>query len=294
MLKLQGIFVPLTTPFRHDGEIYEAKVCFNVEKLNLTQLSGYVVGGSSGECVLLSWEEQARVWELVKTHADEQKLLIAGTGAESVKETIRLSELAAKTGYQAVLVRTPSYYCSLLNDTAAQVTYFRTVADAAPVPVLIYNFPQVTGLDISAEAVIALSEHPNIIGIKDSSGDIGKTMRLAAECREGFQVLVGSAPTLYPSLLMGAAGGIMGFANAAPYACITIWEAFRTREHEAAAEWQRRIGPAARLIAKHGIPALKHAMDLNGYYGGIPRLPLTALAPEAKREIEEAFREIRS
>lgn len=293
MLKLQGIFAPLATPFRHTGAIYEAKVCFNVEKLNQTQLPGYVVGGSSGECVMLSWEEQARLWDLVKQHADPQKLLIAGAGAESVFETLRLSDLAAKAGYQAVLVRTPSYYRALLNNTPAQIGYFRAVADSAPVPVLIYNFPQVTGLDISAEAVIELSRHPNIIGIKDSSGDIAKTMLLVTECQAGFQVLIGSAPTLYPSLLMGATGAIVGFANAAPYACITIWEAFRTREHEAATDWQQRISPAARLIAKYGIPGLKHAMDLNGYYGGIPRLPLTPLPASAKLEIQEAFREIR-
>lgn len=292
-MKLQGIFPPLTTPFDHEGEVYEAKLRFNVEKLNLTQLAGYVVGGSTGESVMLSTEEKTRVWEIVASHAAPGKLLIAGTGVESVKETVKLCGLAAATGYKVAMVRTPHYYRGLLNNTTAQVTYFRAVADASPLPVLIYNFPQATGLDISAEAVVQLSDHPNLVGIKESSGSMEKVMRLVADCREGFQVLVGSAPTLYPALMMGASGAILAFANAAPYAAITIWEAFRTREQEAAADWQRRITTAARLVTSgYGIPGLKYAMDLNGYYGGVPRLPLVVPSSQAKREIDEAFREI--
>lgn len=293
MLKLQGIFPPLTTPFNHEGEIYESKVRFNVEKLNLTQLAGYVVGGSTGESVMLSTAEKVRVWELVAKYAGAGKLLIAGTGVESVKGTTGLCRHAAGAGYHVAMVLTPHYYRGLLNNTAAQVTYYRAVADSSPLPVLIYNMPRATGLDISAEAVIQLSEHPNLIGIKESSGSMEKVMRMVAECRDGFQVLVGSAPTLYPSLMMGASGAILAFANAAPYAAITIWEAFRTREHEAAAEWQRRITAAARLVTTgYGIPGLKYAMDLKGYYGGLPRLPLVVPSAQAKREIEEAFREI--
>ena len=293
MLKLQGIFPPLTAPFNHEGDVYESKVRFNVEKLNLTQLSGYVVGGSTGESVMLSTPEKARLWDLVANHAGSGKVLIAGTGAESVKETVDLCSLAAAAGYQVAMVRTPHYYRGLLNNTPAQVTYFQAVADSSPLPVLIYNIPRATGLDISAEAVVRLSEHPNVIGIKESSGSMEKVMRMVAECRQGFEVLVGSAPTLYPSLSMGASGAILAFANAAPYAAITIWEAFRTREYEAAADWQRRITLAARLVTTvYGIPGLKYAMDLNGYYGGPPRLPLVAPSAQAKREIEEAFRGI--
>lgn len=293
MLKLQGIFPPLTAPFNHEGDLYESKVRFNVEKLNLTQVSGYVVGGSTGESVMLSTPEKARLWDLVAKHAGPGKLLIAGTGAESVRETLELCSLAAAAGYRVAMVRTPHYYRGLLNSTPAQVTYFQAVADSSPLPVLIYNIPQATGIDISAEAVARLSEHPNVIGIKESSGSMEKVMRMVAECRQGFQVLVGSAPTLYPSLSMGASGAILAFANAAPYAAITIWEAFRTREHEAAADWQRRITLAARLVTTvYGIPGLKYAMDLNGYYGGLPRLPLVPPSVQAKREIEEAFRGI--
>jgi len=160
--------------------------------------------------------------------------------------------------------------------------------------VIVYNFPQATALDIPAAAVAELSHHPNIIGIKESSGNMEKVMTMLRESRPGFQVTVGSAPTVWPSLLMGATGAILAFANAAPYACIAIWEAYRTREEEAGRDWQNRIARAAALVtSKHGIPGLKHAMDLNGYYGGPPRLPLSVPTPEAKREIEEAFQDLK-
>jgi len=294
MIRLQGIFPPLTTPFTHDGEIYPSKVRHNVEKLNQLGLAGYVVGGSTGESVMLSHEEKVRLWGLVAQSASAEKILIAGTGVESVRETLALTRDASEAGYKVAMVRTPHYYKGLLNNTEAQVTYFRAVADHSPLPVLIYNFPQATALDITAEAVIQLSEHPNLLGIKESSGSMEKVMRMLAECKPGFQVLVGSAPTLYPSLLMGASGAILAFANAAPYATISIWEAFRTRQQDAAADWQGRITRAARLVTtKYGIPGLKHAMDLNGYYGGPPRLPLLPAPPAARTEIEDAFRDLK-
>ena len=159
---------------------------------------------------------------------------------------------------------------------------------------MIYNWPQTTGIDIAPEAVAQLAEHPNIIAIKESSGNLEKVMQMIRECPAGFQVLVGSAPTLWPSLQAGAVGAVLAFANAAPYAAITIWEAHRTRELEAGWDWQGRIARAARLVTvKYGVPGLKYAMDVNGYYGGPPRLPLVPVAAEAKKEIEEAFEGLR-
>jgi 4-hydroxy-2-oxoglutarate aldolase len=293
-MKLQGIFPPIATPFDHEGDIYPAKVRHNVEKWNRTTLSGYVVCGSTGESVLLTTEEKVALWGLVAEHAAPDKLLIAGTGVESVRETVALTNQAAGMGYKAAMVRTPHYYKNLVNNAAAQMLYYRAVADQARIPLIIYNWPQTTGVDIAPEAVAALSEHPNIIAIKESSGSLEKVMQMIREVRPGFQVLVGSAPTLWPSLLMGACGAILAFANAAPYATIAIWEAFRTREEAAGLDWQNRIGRAAWLVtARYGVPGLKHAMDLNGYYGGPPRLPLAPVAPEARREIEEAFRDLK-
>ena len=293
-MKLQGIFAPIATPFDHAGNIYTAKVQHNVEKWNLTTLAGYVVTGSTGESVMLTAEEKTQLWEMVAQHAAPEKLLIAGTGVESVRETVCLTNRAAELGYKAALVKTPHYYKNLLNRADAQMLFYRAVADQAHIPVMIYNFPQNTGIDIPADAVAQLSEHPNIIGIKESSGNIDKVMRMVRETRHGFQVTVGSAQTLWPSLMMGAAAGILAFANAAPYAAIAIWEAFRTREEEAARDWQNRIAHAAWLVTvKHGVPGLKYAMDLNGYYGGPPRLPLSVPTAEAKHELEEAFKDLK-
>ena len=293
-MKLQGIFPPITTPFDHKGDIYLSKIQHNVEKWNLTTLSGYVVMGSTGESVMVTPEEKYTVWEHVAKHAAAEKLLIAGTGVESVRETVDLTNRAAAMGYKAAMVRTPHYYKNLINRTDAQTLYFRTVADQAKIPLIIYNWPQTTGVDISVEAVNALSAHPNIIAIKESSGNLEKVMQMIREVQPGFQVLVGSAPTLWPSLLMGACGAILAYANAAPYSVIAIWEAYRTREEAAGLDWQSRIGRAAALVTtKYGIPGLKHAMDLNGYYGGPPRLPLTVPSPDAKQEIEQAFRDLK-
>jgi len=293
-MKLQGIFPPITTPFDHAGNIYAAKLQHNIEKWNRTTLAGYVVTGSTGESVLLTAEEKVELWEMVARYAAPEKLLIAGTGVESVRETVCLTNRAAELGYKAALVKTPHYYKNLLNRADAQTLYYRAVADQARIPVIVYNFPQATALDIPAAAVAELSHHPNIIGIKESSGNMEKVMQMMRESRPGFQVTVGSAPTLWPSLLMGATGAILAFANAAPYATIAIWEAYRMREEEAGRDWQNRIARAAALVTtKYGIPGLKHAMDLNGYYGGPPRLPLSVPTPEAKREIEEAFQDLK-
>ena len=293
-MKLQGIFPPIATPFNHEGEIWKIKVQHNVEKWNLTGLAGYVVCGSTGESVMLTTEEKIRLWEWVAEYAAPEKLLIAGTGAESVRETVDLTGRAAEAGYKVAMVRTPHYYKNLINNAAAQMLYFRAVADQVKIPIFIYNWPQVTGVDIPAEAVAELSHHPNIIAIKESSGNLEKVMRMIREVKDGFQVLTGSAPTLAPSLAVGCSGAVLAFANAAPYATVSIWEAHRTREPEAALDWQNRISHAAYLVTtKHGVPGLKYAMDLAGYYGGPPRLPLTPPCPAAKKEIEEAFAGLR-
>jgi 4-hydroxy-2-oxoglutarate aldolase len=293
-MNLHGIFPPIATPFDHEGNLYKAKLRHNVEKWNALALAGYVVCGSTGESVMLTPEEKLRLFEWVAGYAAPEKLLIAGTGVESVRETVDLTNRAAVMGYKAAMVRTPHYYKNLINRADAQALYFRAVADQSKIPVMIYNWPQTTGVDIPVEAVVALSEHPNVIAIKESSGNLEKVMQMIREVKPGFQVLVGSAPTLAPSLEVGAVGAVLAYANAAPYSVIAIWEAHRTREFEAARDWQNRIARPAQLVtAKYGIPGLKYAMDLNGYYGGPPRLPLCPASPEARREIEDAFRDLR-
>ncbi len=293
-MKLHGIFPPITTPFDHNGNLYEVKVRHNIEKYNQTALAGYVVCGSTGESVFLSSDEKLRLCQLVAEHSAPGKLLIAGTGAESVHETLELTNRAAGYGYHAALIRTPSYYKSVMTTPEMQMLFFRAVADQSKIPILLYNFPQVTGVDLAPETIAELSHHPNIAGMKESSGNVEKVRRVVKEVKPGFQVTVGVVQALSDSLAAGAVGGINAFACVAPYATICIWEAHRTRETDAALDWQTRIRTAADSVTtKHGIPGLKYAMDLNGYYGGPPRLPFTVIKPEACKEIEQAFEGIK-
>lgn len=293
-MKLQGIFPAVATPFNHEGEIWKAKVEHNITKWNVMNLAGYVITGSTGESVLLSAAERVQLWEWVAQYAAPEKILIAGTASESSKETVELANRAASLGYKAALVLSPHYYKASFNNAAAQKLFYGAVADQSKIPVILYNLPQCSGIDLGADVVAELSHHPNIVGVKDSSGDVGKLLRMVREVKPGFPVLTGNAATLAPSFAVGASGAIMAFANAAPYACISIWEAHRTREAEAALDWQRRIEKPSRIASvKHGIPGLKHAMDLMGYYGGPPRLPFVPPSPQAKLEIEEAFSDLR-
>jgi 4-hydroxy-2-oxoglutarate aldolase len=295
MLKLHGIFPPIATPFDHHGDLYKIKVQHNIEKWNRTGLAGYLVCGSTGESVYLTSDEKIRLWEWAAEYAAPEKLLLAGTGVEGVRETVELTNRAASLGYKAAMVRTPFSYPNLIAQDDAQKLYFRAVADGSKIPLIIVNAPRATRVDISAEAVASLSHHPNIIAITESSGNLEKVMQMIREVKPGFQVLTGSATTLASSLAVGAVGAILPYANAAPYSVIAIYEAHRTRETAAALDWQNRIAPAAQLVTtKYGIPGLKYAMDLNGYYGGIPRLPLTPIGPEAKKEIEQAFDGLKS
>jgi 4-hydroxy-2-oxoglutarate aldolase len=294
-MKLQGVFPALTTPFDYRGELYRAKVFHNVERLNEVNLAGYVVGGSTGENALLNRDEKLDTWRWVREARKEGRLLIAGTGAESVRETVALSNAAAEIGFDAALVLTPHYYPNTMKNAGTQALFFRAVADQSKIPVVLYNMPGVTGYDLTVETIALLSEHANIVGLKDSSGNVEKLAATVKAVKSGFQVLSGSGVKFWPSLQAGAHGAVLAVADAVPYACVTIWEAFRTREFEAAADWQDRILHGATLVtATYGVPGLKHAMDLNGFYGGPPRLPLTPPPPAARAEIEGAFDGLRS
>jgi 4-hydroxy-2-oxoglutarate aldolase len=288
-MKLQGIFVDTTTPFDYTGDLYRIKIEHNIAKWNRTSVSGYVVGGFTGEGALLSAEEKAELWRLTSASAGAEKALIAGVDAAGVREAAAQINRAAEHGFVAALVET-TCYDKRLGLAETQLLYFRSVADRASIPVLISNRPGATGVDLSVETLLALSSHPNICGVVDHSGDCGRIQRLG-----GFAVVCGVERVLWNALKSGAQGAVLSFANAAPYAAIALWEAYRTREEEAGLDWQGRIAPPAELVsARYGIPGLKHAMDLNGYYGGPPRLPLTTPGPKEKLEIEDAFADLKS
>ena len=284
-VELRGVFPPLTTPFDAGGKLDTAALAGNVRKYNSTPLAGYVATGSTGESVYLSADEKFAVWETVKEAAAPEKILIAGTGAESTAETISLTRRAAAAGYQVALVRTPSYYRPQMNDVA-QERHFTSVADDSPIPVVIYAVPQFTGLPVTAGLVERLARHPNILGIKESSGVMQLVADILRRTEDDFQVLVGSATTFYPSLTLGARGGILAVSCALPELCTELYEAAASGGHDRARLLQQRLHePTVALTTRHGIPGLKHAMDLRGYAGGPARPPLLPLDAEAQAEI---------
>jgi 4-hydroxy-2-oxoglutarate aldolase len=375
---LHGIFPPITTPFYPDGNVYFKKLESNVERYSRTPVAGIVVLGSTGEAIMLSDQERREVLKVAREAAAPNKVLIAGTGIESAIETLRLTEYAAELGYDVAMVRTPHYYKKQMQ-VANILAFYRTVADRSPLPVIIYNFPQATGYDIPAEVVIELAGHPNLIGIKESSGDVDKVRKMVEGTRQtrrsatvtetfdavtprmlaaasrgsspvgdesvlvpvgvlagtvetsprlanardmghpdpsvlkasssavtvvskmktrqkevGFQVLVGAAHKLQPSLDAGAVGAILAFAGPAPTACYEIYAAWKEGDAELARLKQERIAQAAQRVGDLGVPGFKHGMDLNGYYGGPSRLPLLPLTADVKVEIERLLADVRN
>jgi 4-hydroxy-2-oxoglutarate aldolase len=352
---LHGIFPPITTPFYPDGKVYFKKLEHNIERYSKTPSVGIVALGSTGETVMLSDEEQREVLKTIRHATAPHKVLIAGTGSESAINTLRMTEYAAELGYDVALVRTPFYYKKQMQP-ANVLAFYRTIADRSPLPVLIYSVPPFTAYDMPAELVIELADHPNIIGIKESGGDVEKIRRMVQGTRHvkrsatvtdtfdavtprmmkaasgdngsggklvtlgggeparpsstavsviaglktrqkevGFQVLVGAAQKLEPSLTVGAVGGILGFADPAPTACYEIYAAWKEGDGELARLKQDKIFKAAqKIVGELGISAIKHAMDLNGYFGGPVRLPLLPITADVKAEVEKLMADIRN
>ena len=328
---LQGVFPAITTPFYPDGRIYFRKLEHNVGKYCLTGIAGIVVLGSTGEVVMLTDAEKRDVLKGAIEAAAPGKIMIAGTGAESVRATLEMTEAAVEMGYDAALVRTPHYYKSQMTP-AVMLNFYRTVADRSPLPVLIYSVPPFTGYDIPTEVVRELAEHPNILGIKESSGSVEKIKTIAEETAHvrqarpvtlrrakgrgdlvsvtsltgrttaveektqevGFQILAGSAQKMLPSLQAGATGAVLAFATVIPETCVEVHAAFRTGDRaRAEAEQEKIIQPATRIASQLGIPGVKYAMDFNGYYGGNPRLPLLPVSAEVRGEIEAMLENLR-
>ncbi|HEU5411078.1 MAG TPA: dihydrodipicolinate synthase family protein [Candidatus Acidoferrales bacterium] len=292
-MKLRGIFPPVTTPFSADGEVDLERLRENIRKYNQTRISGYVMNGSTSESVLLDWDEIERLWAAAREAAAPEKVMIAGTGAEATAETIRHTKRAAALGYQAALVRTPSYYKPAMSFEAETAHFFR-VADASPIPVLIYSVPVFTGYTVEAPLAAKLATHPNIVGIKDSSGNVQRMKDIVAAAPKGFNALGGSGLMLAESIEAGAVGGILAISCIAPDACADLYEAARRGEKaEIEALKKQFTNPAASLVAKFGIAGIKFAMDRLGYYGGATRAPLLPIADAAKPEIEALVTAIR-
>lgn len=289
LVSLNGVFPPIPTPFDEKGNVALLALAENIERWNQYDLSGYVVLGSNGEAGFLSVEEKVRVWETARQAIPPDKLMIAGAGCESTRQTIELTRQAAQAGADAVLLVTPHYYGPQMTP-GALAHHYEAVAAAAHIPVLLYTVPKFTHVDIDAPTVARLARHPNIIGVKDTSGNMAKladTVRLAGP---NFQVLAGSAGFFLTGLTLGAVGGILALANVAPQKCLDLYQLFEAGKIKEAASLQRWMIPVnAALTSRFGIAGLKAALDMLGYYGGPVRSPLLGLSEEERRALREAL-----
>jgi 4-hydroxy-2-oxoglutarate aldolase len=289
-MELQGLFVPVATPFDHRGDLYVTKIHYNISRWNRTRLAGYVVGSSCGEPRALSLEEKRTLWEEAASASDGEKLLLAGVSMDGVREAVRAIGCARSLGYKAAVVEPTQYPRPWVDDPRTQVAYFQAVADKAEMPVLIFNPRPGAAVRLSAETLLSLSHHPAIVGVIEASDDQDAIRLLVEKAPAGFVVLCGEDTLIYAGLTAGAKGAVPALANAAPFFCLSIEEAVRTRELSGAAELQQRALLAAKAVTtEYGVAGLKYAMDLRGYYGGNPRLPLLPMASEAKERIVAAF-----
>ena len=286
MKPFAGVYTPIVTPFRDDDSVDEAGLRGNVRRWMASTLTGLVVLGSNGEAVQLDDDEADRVVALARAEVPAGRPFIVGTGRESTRATIAATRRAAREGADAVLVRTPGFFKSqMTGDVFAR--HYTAVADASPVPVLLYNVTMFTGVNLPPEAVAALSAHPNIVGIKESGSDLAQIADYVARTTDDFTVLAGSATTYFHALCAGCDGGILALASLFPDECVRLQALVRANQIDEARALQRRLTPIARTIGTaHGVPALKAALDLLGYAGGPPRPPLQR-APAA---IVEALR----
>ncbi len=343
-----GILPPLPTPFKEDGALDLEALRSNVEQLNTTGLAGYLALGTNSEAVHVTPEEASQVFAVVRKAAATEKVVIGGTGQFSTQATIEMTQRAAEAGCDVALIVTPFYYKNSMTAEALKKHYF-TIADQSPIPVMIYNVPANTGLNIASSIVAEIAQHPNVVGIKDSAGDINQiaeTVRLtrskmrdagskmqeaggkqagrneatsekehpstAASLRSAsahalsdvphrgragrdaneFVVLSGNFGAMLPSFSFGVVGGILAVSNIAPKECVEIYERFQQGRIAEAGELHLRLLPVARAVTtQFGVPGLKAAMDLLGYRGGYPRLPLLPLGENQHAGLEKVLRE---
>jgi 4-hydroxy-2-oxoglutarate aldolase len=291
---LQGIIAPVVTPFSRAGDIEEGLFRDNLQKLAGIGLAGVLVAGSTGEAPYLEERERLRLIEVAREEVRPPEILLAGTGLEGTAATLRLSQEAIARGADALLVLTPNYYKSKM-DADALVAHYRAVASKVQRPVIVYSIPQFTGLHVEPSTIGKLSHIPNVVGLKDSSGDFRLVRAVMRQARPGFRVLVGSVLILNQALRAGAVGGVVGQADFAPELCVGLYQASLQRKRKAALQFQERLFLLARKIAMpFGIPGIKAAMSLSGYGGGFPRAPLAPLEPAARELVAAALREARA
>ncbi len=287
MERLRGPIPPVITPFRADGEVDFEAFIFNLDKWKQAGIRTILLFGSNGETPLLERAEKLKLLQRAADHCGDEVTLLAGTGLESTRATLEFTREAALAGASGALVLTPHFYRPQMDDEALR-THFRTLADADILPVLIYNVPKYTGLNVSSALLRDLSRHPRIVGMKDSSGDIAQFVRFQSAALDDFQVLPGTASIWYPALVLGAEAGIMALANCAPEACLQVYDWFMQERWEEAEFLYRKLLPVNTAVtATYGIAGLKHACSLRGYRAGSVRPPLRALPAGQATVIEK-------
>ena len=289
-MEIEGVLPPVTTPFDDNGCIVYDQLAENIKRWNETDISGYLILGSNSESVFLNEEEKLEIVKTARESIPLSKKMLVGTGLESTKSTIEFTRRATDCGADVAVVITPHFFRSNMSHEAF-LKHYVMIADSSPVPVLLYNVPSFTGLNLEAGTASALSSHENIIGIKDSSGNVEQLSEIISLTGDKeFSVLTGSSIVLYPSMCVGASGGIMAIACALPEKCSDIIKLYKDGSHAEAKELQMRlIEPTIAVTSRYGVPGLKAAMDLTGYYGGRSRLPLLPVTSAEIEEIKNIF-----
>ncbi len=286
-MNLKGILLPVTTPFTPGGDLALDALRFNLSKWTSSGVIGYVLLGSTGERVHLDDREYLQTIESARASVSDELTFIAGAGQQSIVNTIKEIKSAARAGAEAVLVITPYFYRPAITQETL-VNYYTAVADAAPVPVLLYSMPPLTGIKIESETVARLSEHPNIIGVKDSSNDVASFRRTVELCPPDFAVMTGNGTVLLDAWRAGATGGILAGGCVVPEVCVEIFRLFGAGEN--AEKLQEELTPLASAVTtKYGIGGLKAALDFAGYRGGAVRAPLRAPDEVARAEIKSVL-----
>lgn len=286
----EGIYTPIVTPFDKNEEIDFSKLKNNLDKLSQSKLSGIVVLGSNGEFAYLNHDEKLQVIKFAIENFTKEKKIIVGTYNESTKETIQFSKEVAKLGADAILVLPSNYYKGAMKEDILY-KYFTDIADESSIPMMLYNMPGNTGLNLTSSLVARLAKHPNIVGIKDTAGNIVQLSEIVRDIDEDFSVFAGNAGYLLPGLAVGIKGATVALGNVLPDECCRVLELFEEGKMEEALKLQQSLIEINFLVTgKYGIPGLKYAMDLMGYEGGEVRRPLQPLSEEGKEKIKSTIK----
>lgn len=289
-MNLKGIIPPLTTPFKDDEVAYD-RLEENINRYNKTDLNGYVLLGSYGEACFLSQEEKLRIVERARKAVPPEKRFIVGVNLESTSAAIKFVNMAGGIGAEVAMISTPCYFKSSMTDEVLH-QYFWRIADEVVIPIIVYNMPRFTGINLPPDLIVRLSKHPNIIGAKDSSGNLSQMEEVISQVDSDFQYLLGAASILYAGLCLGAAGGIAAAADVLPQEFCQLYEETMKGNHQTAKQLQMKLFPISKaLTITYGIPAGKAAMDIMGYYGGPPRNPLLPASKECRKIIKKLLRE---